>query len=348
MARTGVKFEEVKKVANQLYQKGITPTVQRVREILGTGSNTTLARHLKDWHEHYFSESSTRMPMAIPEELTTSVDGFWAAAVAKADENYREFRASVENDRDAAITEKEAALLRLTEVEQQNSQLQHALNEAKLNLQQRTRELERLQGQYEELNKHHDTILQDSAKTKDTAQASIDQAKKLQQTVNAQLVQQQQHFETVINELRQRLHDEEKRYEAIENRHLVKIDALQQSLTQANQRMAELDTSLMEQRKHADAHQQLNDQKLQQLQAEKDATKQQLHHTLDKMTALQQALETALSTNRSSLSQFEKLLKLGEKTDATQTSMREEIARLETILKIAITAKATSHQDDKP
>jgi len=231
MARTGVSYEEVEKVANQLYQQGITPTVQRVRETLGTGSNTTLARHLKDWHEEYFSEKSSRIPMSMPEELTASVDGFWAAAVAKADENYQEFRANVENERDAAIAEKDAALLRLADIEQHNAQLQQALKEAQQTLQERTRELDRLQGQYDELVNKYDALVQDTADTKAVAQASIEQAKQVKQSVDAQLVEQQQLYETVIDELQQRLQSEDARYEALENRHLVKVDELQQHLT---------------------------------------------------------------------------------------------------------------------
>jgi SOS-response transcriptional repressor LexA len=99
MARTGVRYEEVEKVANHLYQQGINPTIQRIRDQLGAGSNTTLARHLKTWREQYFSEASSRIPMTIPEELTASVDGFWAAAVARADENYQNYRAAMENER---------------------------------------------------------------------------------------------------------------------------------------------------------------------------------------------------------------------------------------------------------
>jgi len=348
MARTGVSYEEVEKVANQLYQQGITPTVQRVRETLGTGSNTTLARHLKDWHEQYFSEKSSRIPMSIPEELTASVDGFWAAAVAKADENYQEFRVSVENERDAAIAEKDAALLRLADIEQQNSQLQQTLKDAQQNLQQRTRELDRLQGQYDELVKRYDAIVQDAADTKAVAQASITQAKEVQQKADAQLIEQQQHYETVVDQLKQQLHAEETRYETLENRHLVKVDELQQNLTQANQRVAELDTSLIEQQKLSSTQQQLFDQQLQQMQAEKEATKQQLQQAQDKMTALQQTLDTALSTNKSSLSQIEKLLELGEKTDATQTAMRNEITKLETMITAALTSPSTSDRDDKP
>jgi DNA repair exonuclease SbcCD ATPase subunit len=49
MARTGINYLDVAKTAEKLKNKGIIPTIDRVREILGTGSKTTLAHHLKRW-----------------------------------------------------------------------------------------------------------------------------------------------------------------------------------------------------------------------------------------------------------------------------------------------------------
>ena len=49
MARTGINYLDVAKTAEKLKNKGIMPTIDRVREILGTGSKTTLAHHLKRW-----------------------------------------------------------------------------------------------------------------------------------------------------------------------------------------------------------------------------------------------------------------------------------------------------------
>ena len=49
MGRGGVTLTEVEQAALYLQDKGRTPTVDGVREYLGTGSRTTLAAHLKKW-----------------------------------------------------------------------------------------------------------------------------------------------------------------------------------------------------------------------------------------------------------------------------------------------------------
>jgi hypothetical protein len=51
MARTGISFEDVRDAAESLLGRGLNPTIQRVRELLGTGSNTTISEHLKSWQQ---------------------------------------------------------------------------------------------------------------------------------------------------------------------------------------------------------------------------------------------------------------------------------------------------------
>jgi hypothetical protein len=56
LARQGVVYESVKHAAIMLLSQGIAPSVQKVREILGTGSNTTLAEYLTLWREEQQQE----------------------------------------------------------------------------------------------------------------------------------------------------------------------------------------------------------------------------------------------------------------------------------------------------
>lgn len=49
MARGGVNYTEVDEAACYLQGLGRNPTVDAIRERLGTGSRTTLAEHLKRW-----------------------------------------------------------------------------------------------------------------------------------------------------------------------------------------------------------------------------------------------------------------------------------------------------------
>ena len=47
MARPGISYEIVKDAYEFLVSKGKYPSIDRIRELLGTGSKTTIARHMK-------------------------------------------------------------------------------------------------------------------------------------------------------------------------------------------------------------------------------------------------------------------------------------------------------------
>jgi len=68
MSRPGVSYEDVSKVATTLLSQGTHPSVQRVRNVLGTGSNTTIDRFLKSWQETFKQEKRTVLPETLPED----------------------------------------------------------------------------------------------------------------------------------------------------------------------------------------------------------------------------------------------------------------------------------------
>ena len=47
MARPGILYVEVKQAAEDLSAKGITPTIERLRQRLGAGSFSTISKHLR-------------------------------------------------------------------------------------------------------------------------------------------------------------------------------------------------------------------------------------------------------------------------------------------------------------
>ena len=58
MARTGVTYIDIIKASEAIKESGHDPTVDRVREFLGTGSKSTIAPLLKKWkkkEELYFN-----------------------------------------------------------------------------------------------------------------------------------------------------------------------------------------------------------------------------------------------------------------------------------------------------
>jgi hypothetical protein len=112
MARSGIRYEEVKDAAETLLSRGLSPTIQRVREVLGTGSNTTISDHLRRWQQRMAEAPRAILPPAVPEVVMTALDAFWKTAVQQAEAAFDEQRAAAaqavvvaEQARDRAIAE---------------------------------------------------------------------------------------------------------------------------------------------------------------------------------------------------------------------------------------------------
>jgi hypothetical protein len=75
MGRIGVSYEEVAQAVQEAQGKGKSPTVDNIRLIIGTGSKSTIARHLRDWrNQQGIARGSDG---AIPSELLGLVKGLW-------------------------------------------------------------------------------------------------------------------------------------------------------------------------------------------------------------------------------------------------------------------------------
>jgi len=72
MGRMGIGFEEVAQAALQLQAQGKAATVDAVRNVLGTGSKTTISHHLKQWKTEFGASEGS-----LPAELLTVVTGLW-------------------------------------------------------------------------------------------------------------------------------------------------------------------------------------------------------------------------------------------------------------------------------
>lgn len=85
MARGGVTFSDVEEAARYLQGVGKNPTVDAIRERLGTGSRTTLADHLKRWKSMQ-GDSEGRLPEPLLALVTGLWDGLQSLATQRIDE----------------------------------------------------------------------------------------------------------------------------------------------------------------------------------------------------------------------------------------------------------------------
>src|SRR5512144_10676 len=88
MARPGLSYEDVKKTAAVLLEQGMNPSIQRIRTILGTGSNSTIADHLKRWQQELETIPRAALPPAVPEAVMAALEAFWQVAIEQAGQLY--------------------------------------------------------------------------------------------------------------------------------------------------------------------------------------------------------------------------------------------------------------------
>ncbi len=86
MARLGISKDQVFKAARALQEEGIVPTVQAVRERIGSGSFSTISTHLADWKTEYTVQATANIP-DMPEKVTLAFQQIWATAARAAQED---------------------------------------------------------------------------------------------------------------------------------------------------------------------------------------------------------------------------------------------------------------------
>jgi hypothetical protein len=79
MARQGITGEQIFTAADELRDEGIAPTVQTVRERIGSGSFSTINTHLGEWKAHNTGAAVADIP-AIPDKVQAVFAQIWLFA----------------------------------------------------------------------------------------------------------------------------------------------------------------------------------------------------------------------------------------------------------------------------
>jgi chromosome segregation ATPase len=254
MARPGINYEDVRQAAVHLLEKGINPSIQRVREALGTGSNSTIAEHLKRWQQELTEAPRTVLPPSIPEAVMTALEAFWRIAVEQADAIYQEQREQAVQAVATAEQARDEAIQTTNQVRQEAAALQQGLE----NLQVTVRELENeLLIAQERRSTAEAAIAAAEQKALDAAHATEQVRQEAQAHIAAwedRLRQSREDAEQRLAEAEQRLTYERERGEANETRLLRIIDqnrteqaAERQTFTTALNASQQRETRLQEQ-----------------------------------------------------------------------------------------------------
>ena len=90
MGRIGITYHEVTKAISILQSQQKNPTVDHIREVLSTGSKSTIARFLREWRLKNGLQNDDEG--ALPSDLLNVVKGLWGALREKADNQTAEYK----------------------------------------------------------------------------------------------------------------------------------------------------------------------------------------------------------------------------------------------------------------
>ncbi|WP_227369513.1 DNA-binding protein [Halomonas sp. M20] len=252
MARSGVRYEDVQKAIHQLLQRGETPGVQKIREVLGTGSFTTLSEHLRQWKIEREENRDEPPAQDLPEPLQTLTQELWHQAQEAARQGLAQYREeadqrvyesqSIEQEaqrraedaiqRESAMAEHLAALqTRLDEKSMVLAQVQAQLDASHAERESTAAKNARLEERLDQLRE------QSNAEAAEYRQALDEQARQF----DARIAQEEQRHETAEAKLMALLDDARRERQEQEKQH-VKRQA------QTDKRVEGLEMSLQEQR----------------------------------------------------------------------------------------------------
>lgn len=206
MARSGVTFNEVDEAARYLQGLGRNPTVDAIRERLGTGSRTTILEHLKRW-KSLQADGEGR----LPQPLLSLVTGLWDGLQALAQER-------ITHHQETADQKLSSLKLQLQTAEQTEVQLHQEIQHYQEQLDTEQRAKTALDNQWQTLQKSHDKLdarHQVALKQLDDSRQENQRLHQLALQIQANLehyqqaIQQQHIEETLAKEKQQALYSQE-------------------------------------------------------------------------------------------------------------------------------------------
>ena len=191
MARPGITYQEVARAATQLLAQQTRPSIEAVRKILGTGSNSTINRHLREWSKTQGLQ--TELEQGLPDSLLIAVRGIYDAMREEANGKI----ASMQSEHQQAIHKSKSRVEELTkshaQAEQELVKLQNMLRQA----QEECSAMQRL----------IDTLNQEN-NSKDTKNHLLNERLSDKQTEIKQLNQLLQHSQSNLDHYRETIRQE--------------------------------------------------------------------------------------------------------------------------------------------
>lgn len=197
MARGGITYTEVDEAARYLQGLGRNPTLDAIRERLGTGSRTTLAEHLKRW-KSLQADGEGR----LPQPLLALVTGLWDSLQSLAAQRIEDNQSIAHQEVASLKSQLQTAQQTINTINQTLHQLQEKLDAEQRDKSALEARFQTTEKSYDMLNAAHQSTLQQSDNAKQENQRLHQLSTQMQANLEhyQQAIQQQQFEQNLAKE----------------------------------------------------------------------------------------------------------------------------------------------------
>lgn len=224
MPRIGVTFDDVAQAATKLLSTGDSPSVFKVREILGTGSNSTIAEHLKQWRQQRSEQRTVPLPDGIPKELLPPLETLWHIANEQADKRFIAYREQSEQKIEQLTTERDTWFAQHQQLESSLTEIKQRLEDAEARNESYLQQNEAKETQIKELQTEKQALTIEVSNSQQRLVESQENHAARETALLGQHEQNQAQWQTTLDELKQALDQNHERAEATEARWLRVVD----------------------------------------------------------------------------------------------------------------------------
>lgn len=230
MARPGITYLDVKDAIAELQGKEKNITVDHIREILGTGSRSTINNHLKAWRSQ--TGDAGLNDSSLPSEFISLMKGLWENMRSKANDTIAQHQTQCDE-------KMEAVEIKFENIKQALATSEKQQQEATTLLQQKTEQADQLQSKLNLEQQETHKLSERIASLETRRQDTVDENKKLHEHIK-HLQTNLEHYQATIQKQQQ---EQSLQLEKLRDESQAKEAELVDQVTSLNKTNAVLETS---------------------------------------------------------------------------------------------------------
>ena len=274
MARSGVQFEDVQRAIDVLLKRGETPGIQKIRDVLGTGSFTTISEHFREWREQRDANRDQPTWQEIPEPVEALVHSLWEQAQKHAGDGLSHYREEADRLVEAAREQAQRSRREAEDALQREAAINEHWLQAQTRLQEHSALIARLEAAQQATEQRENELNQRLA----AAERQVGEAR---QSLRDEQARHQAALKARDEHWGEQLKQEEQRHEAAEARLMALLDEARQEKQRSEKNQQQRIDALEKRLAEADKDRQATRRALNEEQASHRETQWSLNKAVD-------------------------------------------------------------------